>query len=279
MSDVRPENEFQFIRLEHEGPLTWIVFNRPQQANALSTALLDEFSDALEWLKDNGGAVIAIRGEGKGFSAGYDIGQVGLPKSADPVGDRTRLKRNVDRFLAIWDHPKPVIAAVHGYCVAGAAQLCSYTDITIVADDVRITEPTVPIGGGLIAPTMAPIVGVKRAKEFAFVPGNSIDGARAVEWGFANHSVPPAQLLDTVRALADRISLLPSEVLAIKKLSINRAAEAMGVRTASNHVAEMDALLHLAPSVLAVRERIAEEGLQQVISAYRVPSTMDLSER
>lgn len=277
MSSDQPDTSYEFIRLEHEGPLSWIVLNRPDQANALSNALLEEFSHALEWLKDNGRVVIAIRGEGKGFSAGYDIGQVGRPQEADPVGDRARLKRNLDRFLAIWDHPKPVIAAVHGYCMAGGNQLCVYTDITIVAEDARIGEPTIPLGGGLIAPLWAPLVGVKRAKEFAFVPGNSIDGRTAVEWGWANHAVPADQLLDSVRSLAARIALTPPDVLAIKKLSINRAAEAMGVRTASNHVAEMDALLHVAPSVLNVRERIASEGLKAVISDYRVPATMDLS--
>ncbi len=70
-------DDYQHIRLEHVGPLTWIVLNRPEKANALSNELLDEFSDALQRLVKEGGAVLAIRGEGKGFSAGYDLGQVG----------------------------------------------------------------------------------------------------------------------------------------------------------------------------------------------------------
>lgn len=183
MSDTA--RSYSQIRIEHEGPLTWIILDRPDHANALSNELLDEFTHALESLKTTGGRVLAIRGEGRGFSAGYDVGQVGVPKAADPVADRDRLRRNLDRFLAIWDHPKPVIAAVHGYCLAGATQLCVYTDITIVAEDSRIGEPSIPIGGGYIAPLWAPLVGPKRAKELAFVPGNSIDGRTAVEWGWA----------------------------------------------------------------------------------------------
>src|SRR6201996_5492105 len=108
--------EYRHIRVEHEENLSWIVLNRPDQANALSSELLDEFSHALETLKTTGAPVLAIRGEGRGFSAGYDLGQVGTPRAADPVADRNRLQRNLDRYLAIWDHPKPVIAAVHGYC-------------------------------------------------------------------------------------------------------------------------------------------------------------------
>jgi enoyl-CoA hydratase len=270
---------YEHIRLEHEDDLTWLVLDRPDRANALSNELLDEFSDALESLKTTGGPVLAIRGEGKGFSAGYDVGQVGVPKAPDPVGDRNRLQRNLDRFLGIWDHPKPVIAAVHGYCIAGATQLCVYADITIVADDARIGEPTIPIGGGYIAPLWAPLVGPKRAKELSFVPGNTIDADTAVSWGWANHAVPAAELLDRVRGLAARIALTPPDVLRVKKLSVNRAMEAMGVRQAAGGVAEMDALLHTAPSVLAVRERIREEGLKQVMSSYRVPPTSDLSVR
>jgi enoyl-CoA hydratase len=269
--------EYEHIRLDHEGPLTWIVLNRPDRANALSAEMLDEFSHALEWLKSNGGAILAIRGEGKGFCSGYDIGQVGAAKAQDPVADRTRLQRNIDRYLAIWDHPKPVIAAIHGYCIAGGSQLAVFTDITIVAEDAKIGEPTIPIGGGLIAPAWATLVGPKRAKELAFVPGNSIDGKTAVEWGWANHAVPADRLLDSVRSLAERMALIPSDLLAIKKLSINRAMEAMGSRTALAATADADALAHLVPDVLAIRARIADEGLKPVIEHYRVAATTDLS--
>lgn len=270
--------DYRHIRVEHEQDLSWIVLNRPDQANALSAELLDEFSDALEALKSTGAPVLAIRGEGRGFSAGYDMGEVGMPKAPDPVADRNRLQRNVDRYLAIWDHPKPVIAAVHGYCIAGATQLCVYADITIVADGTRIGEPTIPIGGGYVAPLWAPLVGPKRAKELSFVPGNFIDAETAVRWGWANHAVPAAELVDRVRGLAARIALTPADVLRVKKLSINRAMEAMGVRQAAGSVAEMDALLHTAPSVLALRERLRDEGLKEVMAHYRVPPTADLTE-
>lgn len=270
---------YEHIRIDHEGPLTWIVLDRPDRANALSNEMLDEFTDALDRLKTTGGPVLAIRGEGKGFCAGYDLGQVGVPRAADPVADRTRLQRNLDRFLAIWDHPKPVIAAVHGYCIAGGTQLCVFTDITIVAEDARVGEPTVPIGGGFIAPLWGHLVGPKRAKELSFVPGNSVDGRTAVEWGWANHAVPATDLLDAVRSLAQRIALTPPDVLAMKKLSINRGMEAMGVRNAAAAVADADALLHLAPSVIEIRARIADEGLKAVMEGYRVPPTTDLSAR
>ena len=264
------------IRIEHSGALTWIVLDRPERANALSNELLDEFSEALEALRDEGGPVLAIRGAGNGFSAGYDLDQVGKAGPPNPIADRARLQRNLDRYLAIWDHPKPVIAAVHGYCLAGATQMCVFTDITVVAEDARIGEPSLPIGGGYIAPLWAPLVGPKRAKELAFVPGNSIDGRTAVEWGWANHSVPADELIGAVEDLAERIALTPPDVLRIKKLSINRAMEAMGVRHATSSVAEMDALLHATPAVVELRQWIADVGLKDAMASYRVPPTTPL---
>lgn len=264
------------ILIEHAGPISWIVLNRPAQANALSGTMLKAFSDALSTLEKEGGPVLGIRANGKGFCSGMDLGQYGGAAAMDPVADARRLNANVARWLSIWDHPKPIIAAVHGYCAGVAAQMCVFADLTVVGDDVRISEPGVPIGGGFIAPTWVAQVGAKRAKEFAFLPGNSIDGPTAVEWGWANHCVPAGRLIESVEALAARIALVPADVLRVKKLSINRAAEAAGFRAATAGIAEMDSLLHLAPSVLAIRERMSAEGLKAVLGAYRGPSSTEV---
>lgn len=270
--------DYKYIRIEHNGPLTWIVFNRPDAANALSSDMIAEFSDALERLRTEGGPVLAIRGEGGGFGSGYDMKQVGKLNldDIDPVADRNRLARNLDAWIAIWDHPKPVIAAVHGYCMAGSTQVCVYADITVVTEDARIGEPTIPIGGGYIAPLWSTLVGPKRAKEMSFVPGNSIDGRTAVEWGWANHAVPAEDLIACVEGLAARIAKTPSDVLAMKKLSINRAAEAQGFKAAAAGVSEIDALLHLSPSVMAVKRRTNEIGLKASIAEFRSPPTTPL---
>lgn len=268
--------EFKTLQVEHVEALTWIVLDRPDKANALSQELLDELGVALAELVDEGGPVIGIRGGGRGFSAGYDIGAVGKKAELGPVADRARLQGYIDRYLQIWDHPKPVIAAIHGFCMAGATQLCTFTDITVVADDAKIGEPKLPIGGGFIAPIWAPLVGPKRAKEMAFVPGNYIDGPTAVEWGWANHSVPAEDLIPSVEGLARRIALTSPDALRVKKLSINRSMEAMGIRHATASVAEMDSLLHLSPEVRELRTWMGEVGLSEAIKRYKVPPSTPL---
>ena len=67
MSESEASSE---ILIEHEGPISWIVLNRPAQANALSGSLLESFSAALNRLKLEGGPVLGIRANGKGFCAG-----------------------------------------------------------------------------------------------------------------------------------------------------------------------------------------------------------------
>ena len=170
-----------------------------------------------------------------------------------------------------------MIAAVHGFCIAGATQICCYADIVIVTHDARIGEPTIPLGGGYIAPLWVPQVGAKRAKEFAFVPGNWIDGRTAVEWGWANHAVEPDQLLGAVASLAQRIALTPASVLRMKKLAINRAAEACGYREAASSGAQINALLHATPEVQALRREMDEVGLKTMIDRFRSDPTTPLA--
>lgn len=265
------------VLIEHGPAISWIVLNRPDQANALSAEMLDAFSAALEALKTEGAPVIGVRANGHGFCSGMDLGKYGGSKSEGPAADVARLQRNVERWLAIWDHPKPVIAAIHGYCLGVGAQLCVFADITLVADDARIGEPGLPIGGGYIAPTWTALVGPKRAKEFAFLPGNWIDGRTAVEWGWANHSLPADRLVPVAEALAARMALVSPAVLRAKKMAINRAADAQGWRLSTAGIAETDALLHVEPDVLRIRERIEADGLKAVLAEFRGPSSTQIA--
>tara|TARA_R110000772_G_scaffold31812_1_gene78191 strand:- start:2435 stop:3262 length:828 start_codon:yes stop_codon:yes gene_type:complete len=265
------------LRIERGEAIDWIVFDRPDVANALSSELLEEFSKALTSLAAHGAPVIGIRGAGKGFSAGIDLGQYNAKST--PLQDVMRLRRNIERWLEIWKCRKPVIVAIHGFCMGIAAQIPVFADIVIVADDARISEPGLPLGGGYIAPTWVNQVGSKRAKEFAFLPGNFIDGLTAEKWGLANAAVPAENLITCVTEMAARMALVPAEVLMVKKQSINRAMEAAGFLTAINAVAESDAILHLEPSVQKLRSRISNEGLKAVLSDYRGTSSTEIFDK
>lgn len=262
--------DLECILIEDVGCITWITLNRPARANALSQQTLHELSVALRHLRTAGNPVLGIRGAGEGFSSGYDLGE---PNSPEPLADRERLHGYVNRYLEIWDHPKPIIAAIHGYCLAGATQLAVWCDLTLVAHDAVIGEPPLPLGGGFIAPMWAPLVGPKRAKEMSFIAGNTISGKVSSDWGWANRSVPPEELWPTAEELAYSIAQTPSDVLRIKKLAVNRVLEVMGVRTSAVMGAEWDALLHASTGVAELRRLVDEVGVKEAIRVFRDASS------
>lgn len=254
------------IRVEEGVAIDWIVFDRPGAANAFSAAMLDEFTRVLRERRDKGAPILGIRGEDKGFSAGMDLGEYNADASTS--ADLLRLSSYIDRWMDIWRHPKPVILAIHGYCIGVAAQIAAFADIVIIAEDAKVVEPTIPIGGGFIAPTWVHQTGAKRAKEFAFLPGNSIDGRTAVEWGWANAAVERDKVITCAEELAARMATIPAGVLTVKKRSINRAMEAAGFSATMAALAESDALLHLEPEVQDIRRDLTEKGLKQTIAPF-----------
>ena len=265
--------KYTTIELERDGGLTWLTLNRPERLNAMNWVLLEELSASLDLLAaDTETRVIAIRGAGRAFSSGYDIerdeSEIAGGEARDIVADYDLLVQHLSRFLQIWDHPKPVIAAVHGYCLAGATQLCTFCDITVVTEDAIIGLPAIPIGGGYITPLWTPLIGPKRAKQMAFVPGSQISGTTASEWGWANYAVPAEELESNVRELARNIAKIPAPILRMKKMSINRVAEVMGFRTTVNMGAETDALLHYSGAVKDIVAMIRESGLKGAIARF-----------
>jgi enoyl-CoA hydratase/carnithine racemase len=262
---------YSHIKLEREGDLTWLTFNRPERLNAMNALMTEEIGEALDVLaKHKPTRVIIIRGGGRAFSAGYDLqrDQKSIAEEHDIVDDFDRLNANMNRFLKIWDHPKPVIAAVHGYCLAGATQLCVFCDITVVAEDAIIGLPAIPAGGGYITPLWTPLVGPKRAKQMAFVANSRISGTMASEWGWANYAVPAAELEANVRKLGNDIAKIPAKILHMKKVAINRAWDIMGFRNIVPMGAETDALLHYSDDVKQLSGAIREHGLKEAIAKF-----------
>lgn len=257
---------------ERDGNLGYITLNRPEKLNALSFGLLREFDEVLNEAEANEAVrVVIIRGAGRCFSAGYDLSPNAEGRSGrrDTVDDLDGLRWRMERWLRVWDFPKPVIAQVHGFCLAGATQLCVMTDLTIVAEDARIGLPSIPIGGGFITPMWTWLIGPKRAKEMSFIPGSQIDGRTASDWGFANRAVPAARLEADVRETAQRMAVVPAKILKLKKQSVNRTLELQGFRTAVMLGTETDAILHASEPVERLSAMIRDSGLKGAIDRFR----------
>ena len=265
------------VLYEREGRLAYLTLNRPERLNAFSAGQWNALEAALARANsDDETRVIIIRGAGRAFSAGADIRaraegtaeQQAAADAEDVVDDVIRLHSNLDRYLRIFNNPKPIIAQVHGYCLGVASQLSVMCDITVVAEDARIGLPSVPLGGGWISPMWSWLIGPKRAKEMSYTVGAQIDGKTASDWGWANRAVPADQLEDTVREMATKMANLPSKFLQLKKSSINRQMDIQGFSAAIRTGAEMDALLHFTDTVDVVRGSIRERGLRGTIEAF-----------
>ena len=139
--------DFQHILVDEPLPgVSRITLNRPDSRNALNNTLRSEIYGTLE-ANDNDPdvKVTILRGAGKAFCAGYDLkgnNAKNQPFHTSP-GDGNWARHVVDGFFRVWDLAKPVIAQVHGYCLAGGTELATSCDLVYVADDAKIGYPVV----------------------------------------------------------------------------------------------------------------------------------------
>lgn len=263
------------LLIDREGPITFLTLNRPDRLNALNEPMLDGLRAALAAEERSESRVIVIRGAGRAFSAGHDLSSDSheVVEPGDSVADRDRQASYIDLFFRIWDHPKPVVAAVHGYCMAGATQLVTFCDFTVVADDAVVTaSPVLPLGGGFISPLLAYKVGANKARLLSFVPGYRMSGVEAAEWGWATTAVPADRLDAYVRWLACSVASTPASVLRMKKIAINRVLELQGFRTVAYVGAETDVVVHDTDDVSRLKAYIQKHGLKAAIDEFGVPA-------
>ena len=247
-----------------------LTLNRPDVRNAISAALAAEVADAADAAAaDETVRVVVIRGAGPAFSAGYDLSAAyrGGNGAAGPAGvaaDARRLARITGHWERLWACPLPVIAQVHGHCLAGGTDLALHCDLVVVADDARIGYPPVRSLGVPPAHMWLYHLGPQWNKRLLYT-GDTITGRLAAEIGFALSAVPEADLEATVASLARRIACSGREMLMANKAVINHGIDLMG-RGELQPVARLrDAMAHQAPEARAFAEMVAAEGLKAAV--------------
>jgi enoyl-CoA hydratase len=222
-----------------------LTLNRPEKRNALSNDLRRELFAALEAAdRDPDVRVIIIRGAGACFSAGYDLSLEGraqeLPfHTAGGAGQWAR--HVVEGCFRIWDLTKPVIAQVHGWCLAGGSELAAACDLVYCAEDAQIGYPPVRSMSPPDNQFHAWFCGMRAAMEM-MLTGDAMDGREAVRVGFANKAFPEGELESAVTGIAERVAKIPTDVQQMNKRSVHRAMEIMGLRAAVRAGAEIQAL-------------------------------------
>jgi enoyl-CoA hydratase len=266
------DNREPCVLYEGGGRVAFLTLNRPEKRNALSADLLEDFNRALDAFDSDPEPHVAIlRANGPSFCAGFDLsrdsGSV-QPIGHDSWGDRTRLRRWLDLVIRIWECPRPIIAQVHGHCLAGGVLLPMACDVVFISDTCAVGWPRLPIGAGLMDGAMALLVGQRRAKQISYVIGSRITGREAAEWGYANVAVAAAALERETLTFARRVARTPRTILEIRKAAINRASSGLSFRDALLEGVEWDVIAHLDADVIAMKERIRQKGVKAVIEAF-----------
>jgi enoyl-CoA hydratase len=215
-----------------------LTLDRPERLNAITPELVEDLRAALRraWA-DADVHAIRLRGAGRAFCAGYDIGWGAASMEEaegdapwDPVADYAMMSRFVDAYMELWRSPKPVVAQVHGFCVGGGTDFALCSDLIVCAEDCRIGYPPARVWGSPTTAMWTYRLGLERSKRL-LLTGDALDGRRAAEWGLASEAVPAAELDDAALALARRVAELPSNQLHMMKLLVNTVIEQMGLAT------------------------------------------------
>jgi enoyl-CoA hydratase len=224
-----------------------LTMNRPTFNNAqnsqMTYALESGFRRAVD---DDSVKVIVLKGAGRHFSAGHDIGTPGRDINkpfereslwwdhTNKPGAEQLFVREQEVYLAMcrrWhDLPKPTIAMVQGACVAGGLMLAWVCDLIIASDDAFFQDPVVRMGiPGVEYFAHAHELNPRIAKEFLFL-GDRMSAERAYQMGMVNRVVPREQLEAQTLEIAERMAKQPRLGLALTKQVINRVEEIQGLR-------------------------------------------------
>jgi enoyl-CoA hydratase len=243
-----------------------LTLNRPTKRNALSNALRGEIFAALEAAdRDADVRVVILRGAGVCFSSGYDLAGLGELPFHTAGGQGQWARHVVEGCFRIWDLAKPVIAQVHGWCLAGGSELAFACDLVYCAEDAQIGYPAVR--------TMSPpdnqfhawILGMRAAMEL-MLTGDAISGTEAVRLGFANRAFPLERLEAETLAMAERIAKVDPELAQLNKRLVHRQMEAMGLRAGLRAGTDLHALGWHTPASRAYMARM-REGVKAALDA------------
>ena len=239
-----------------------LTLNRPEKRNALSNELRGAILIALQEADADATIKVSIlRGAGPCFSSGYDLSAnnaEGQPFYS-PGGPGQWARHVVESWFKIWDLGKPVVAQVHGYCLAGGSELAACCDLVYVADDARIGYPPTRLMSPPDNQFHPWLMGMRTAMEM-LLTGDAISGTEAAAKGFANRAVPVAELEATVLAIAERIALVPTELSQINKRAVHRAMEIMGLRAAIRAGTELQALAFTTAASQEYRAQFKRDG-------------------
>lgn len=221
MSDASDPN----VLVERDGQIATVTVNRPKRLNALNNETITELSEAIQSCSaDDQVGVIILTGAGeKSFIAGADIAMLAQQGVLDGTAN-SRLGQGLTQLLE--DSPKPVIAAINGYCLGGGLELALACDLRYAASNASLGLPEVSLGiipgyGG--TQRLPRLIGMGRALEI-ILTGDPVDAKSAERLGLVNGVFESSDLLPGVKKVAMRILGRGPRALDLAKQAARRGA-------------------------------------------------------
>ncbi|HCP23700.1 MAG: enoyl-CoA hydratase/isomerase family protein [SAR202 cluster bacterium] len=208
---------FETLLFEKRGGVAHISLNRPQVVNAYNIQMRDDFSQALDAVAlDPDVGCLLITGEGRGFCSGADLSEFGTAPS-QVIAREVRWERDVWGQLVNLD--RPVVAAVHGFCIGSGLEITLLSDVRIAATGTVFALPEVQLGmipaaGG--TQTLPRAVGRSKALDL-LLTGRRFDSAEALAMGIVTRVASPDSLRDDAWGLAERLAEIPPDAMAAMK--------------------------------------------------------------
>lgn len=274
------------VRYEERDTIAIITIDRPERLNTLTEGVVQGIADGIDAATGSRDVrAVVLRGEGRVFTAGYDLvaGEGGgwsspydapsvepRPGAWDPVRDLSFMGHNVQRFMKIWHCPKPVIGEIRGFAVGGATDLVLCCDQLFMADDAFIGYAPSRIYGTPTTMMWVYRLGLEHAKQF-LLTGEAIDAETALRIGLVSRVVPADELSAATEAHARRFRHIPANQLALNKLLINQAFENMGLRTTQLLGTLFDGITRHTEEAYRWVESFSEKGFREVIRERDAP--------
>ncbi|MEA2548627.1 MAG: enoyl-CoA hydratase [Chloroflexota bacterium] len=240
-----------------------LTLNRPAKLNALSAELRDALTDAIaDATADEAVRVIVIAGAGRAFCSGYDLSEAAPSTAWDW---RDVLAQDVAATLAVWSCPKPVVAQVHGYALAGGLELALACDLIVTAEGAQLGEPEIRFGSAPVTLLMPFVIGQKRTREL-LMTGDLIDAVEAERIGLVNRVVPIERLASEVDLLAAKLARVPPDVMAPTKLMLNRAMDAAGFAAAVEMGLDLQSFVNMSATAREFDAIVRADGLKAALA-------------
>ncbi len=222
--------QYTSLIVERHGPVGWLINNRPEQLNAMTAQMREEFADAWKELDgDPEVRVIVHTGEGRAFQTGVDVTEI----ATDGLGFQ-RYRQSVednDFHFTAWHQKvwKPVITAVNGICAAGGFHWVADADIVIAASDAQFLDPHVSVGQVVAMEAIGLLrkMPAEAVMRMAFLGRHErMSAQRAYELGMVSQVVdPPERLREEAQALAEKIARNSPAAMAATKRALWQAME------------------------------------------------------